>query len=225
MLVLANVIYYHIEIERKFLKKMNSKKKLEQRKEFKEYLSIVDKRVLDIKKSGIELISNDEIFVLVNGTNNYWISNHGRLINNLHGKFYMHKTGYAHFTLSGVEKKIEIYTDKLVAEHFLERPDGCNKIWHIDRDKNNCFYRNLVWVNNEEYIDLERGIVLVEELERQQIYIPYITLKSNAAYSIWNGIYIRCYKRDDVYDGSFMCRVLSESKQMKRKIEGVEWRK
>mgnify|MGYP001066102447 FL=1 len=119
----------------------------------------------------------------------------------------MHKTGYAHFTLSGVDKKIETYTDKLVAEHFLERPDGCNKIWHIDRDKNNCFYRNLVWVNNEEYIDLEREILLVEELERQQIYIPYITLKSNAAYSIWNGIYMRCYKRDDVYDGSFMCNL------------------
>lgn len=186
---------------------MKRKKTIEQKRELKEYLSISDKRVLDIKKSGIELISNDEIFVLVNGTNNYWTSNHGRLTNNLHGKFYMHKTGYAHFTLSGVDKKIETYTDKLVAEHFLERPDGCNKIWHIDRDKNNCFYRNLVWVNNEEYIDLERGIVLVEELERQQIYIPYITLKSNTAYSIWNGIYIRCYKRDDVYDGSFMCNL------------------
>lgn len=38
---------------------MNGKKKLEQRKEFKEYLSIADKRVLDIKKSGIELIADD----------------------------------------------------------------------------------------------------------------------------------------------------------------------
>ncbi len=59
--------------------KMSYKKKLEQRKEFKEYLSIADKRVLDIKKSGIELIADDEVFVLVNGTNNYWISNHGRV--------------------------------------------------------------------------------------------------------------------------------------------------
>lgn len=123
---------------------MSSKKKLEQRKEFKEYLSIADKRVLDIKKSGIELISNDEIFVLVNGTNNYWISNQGRLTNNLRGNFYMHKTGYAHYTLSGSKFKIETYTDKLVAEHFLEKPDKCNRIWHIDRDRNNCFYRNLV---------------------------------------------------------------------------------
>ena len=135
---------------------MSSKKKLEQRKEFKEYLSIADKRVLDIKKSGIELIANDEVFVLVNNTNNYWISNHGRMTNNLHGNFYMHKTGYAHFTLSGIEKKIETYTDKLVAEH----------------------------------------------LGRQQEYVPYITLKSNTVYSIWNGIYIRCYRENN---GSIMC--------------------
>ncbi len=100
---------------------MSSKKKAEQRKEFKEYLSIADKRVLDIKKSGIELIAEDEVFVLVNGTNNYWISKHGRLVNNLRGYFHMHKTGYAHYTLSGINTKIETYTDKLVAEHFLER--------------------------------------------------------------------------------------------------------
>ena len=35
---------------------MSTKKKSKQRKEFKEYLSIADKRVLDIKKSGIELM-------------------------------------------------------------------------------------------------------------------------------------------------------------------------
>ena len=157
---------------------------------------------MDIKKSGIELIADDEMFVLVNGTNNYWISNHGKTVNNLHGDFRMHKTGYAHYTLSGVDKKIETYTDKLVAEHFFEKPDKCDKIWHIDRNRDNCYYRNLIWVNNEEYMDLQRGIVLVEELGRQQEYIPYITLKSNVAYSIWNVIYIRCYKDNN---SSFMC--------------------
>ena len=186
---------------------MSSKKKSEQRKEFKEYLSIADKRVLDIKKSGIELIANDEIFVLVNGTNNYWISNHGRLVNNRRGNFRMHKTGYAHFTLSGTdkEKKIETYTDKLVAEHFLENPNKYKRIWHVDGDIENCFYRNLVWVGNKEYRDLNCGNLAIEELGRQQEYIPYITLKSNTAYSIWNGIYKRCYKDNDVYEGSFMC--------------------
>jgi len=191
---------------------MSSKKKLEQRKEFKEYITVADKRVLDTKKSGVELIAKDEVFVIVNNTNNYWISNYGRLTNNLRGNFYMHKTGYVHYSLSGVNKKIETYTDKLVAEHFLEKPDKCNRIWHIDRNKNNCFYRNLLWVNDEEYIDLERGILLVEELRRQQEYVPYITLKSNTAYSIWNGIYKRCYKDEGVCEGSFMCDLWKNDK-------------
>lgn len=191
---------------------MSYKKKSEQRKELKEYLSIADKRVLDIRKSGIELIANDEVFVLVNGTNNYWMSNHGRLTNNLHGKFYMHKTGYAHYTLSGIDIKIDTYTDKLVAEHFLEKPEKCNRIWHIDGNKDNCFYRNLVWVSDEEYIDLQRGILTVEELGRQQEYRLYITLKSNTAYSIWNGIYNRCFKNSDVYEGAFMCDLWKNDK-------------
>ena len=184
---------------------MTSKKKIEDRKEFREYLSIFDNNVLDVKKLGIELAATDEIFVLVNDTNNYWISNHGRLVNNLHGKVHMHKSGYAHYTLSGIENKIETYTDKLVAEHFLESSKMYNRIWHIDKDKNNCYYKNLIWVNDSEYLELKRGIVQIEDLNRQQEYVPYITLKSNNAYSIWNGIYIRCYKRNDVYDGTFMC--------------------
>lgn len=191
---------------------MRSKKKLEQRKELREYMSIADKRVLDVKRSGVELIADDEVFVLVNRTKNYWISNHGRVVNNLRGYFHMHKTGCVHFTLSGEKFKIETYTDKLVAEHFLENPKGYNRIWHIDRNKDNCFYRNLIWVNNEEYMNLERGIMLVEELGRQQEYVPYITLKSNAAYSIWNGIYIRCYKDKRVYEGAFMCDLWKNDK-------------
>ena len=42
----------------------------------------------------------------------------------------------------------------------------------------NKYNRNLIWVNNEEYINLERGILLVEELGRQQEYVSYIALKS-----------------------------------------------
>lgn len=107
-------------------------------------------------------------------------------MNNLHGDFRMHKTRYTHYNLSGINTKIETYADKLVAEHFLEKPDKCDKIWHIDKDKNknNCYYRNLIWVSNEEYIDLQHRIVLVEELGRQREYIPYITLKSNTVYLI-----------------------------------------
>ncbi len=70
-------------------------------------------------------------------------------------------------------------------------------------------FTETLYVNNDEYIDLEREIVYVEELRHQQEYIPYITLKSNAAYSIWNGIYIRCYKDKN---RSFMCDLLLNDK-------------
>lgn len=200
--------------------KMISKKKLKQRKEFREYISIADEKVLDIKKAGIKLVADDEIFIMVNGTNNYWISNHGRMVNNLHGKFHMHKSGYVHYTLFGMESKIDTYTDKLVAEHFLENtnPKEYNRIWHLDRNKENCFYKNLVWVDCKEYYHLKRGDSRIEDLGRQQEYVPYITLKSNTAYSIWNGIYIRCYKDNRVYDGSYMCDLWKNDKD-----SFVEW--
>ena len=44
--------------------------KIQERKDFREYITVADKRVLDTKKSGVELIANDEIFVIVRGTNN-----------------------------------------------------------------------------------------------------------------------------------------------------------
>ena len=199
---------------------MISKKKLKQRKEFREYISIADEKVLDIKKAGIKLVADDEIFIMVNGTNNYWISNHGRMVNNFHGKFHMHKSGYVHYTLFGMESKIDTYTDKLVAEHFLENtnPKEYNRIWHLDRNKENCFYKNLVWVDCKEYYHLKRGDSRIEDLGRQQEYVPYITLKSNTAYSIWNGIYIRCYKDNRVYDGSYMCDLWKNDKD-----SFVEW--
>lgn len=199
-----------------------------ERKEFREYLSIEDKCVLDVKKYDIDLIADDEIFVLVNNTKNYWISNYGRLINNLRGYFYEHdntrkKTGKqanasTHYTLSaftdtGELYKINTYANYLVAEHFLENTSGCDLIYHIDRDKNNCFYKNLIWVSKRECCALYAGNMTVEELGRHQEYIPYVTLKSGKrAYEIWNGIYIRCYRRDDVYDGSFMCDLWKENK-------------
>jgi len=44
-----------------------------------------------------------EVFVRVDGTENYWISNYGRCVNNLNHKdkntFYEHKQGNCHYTV------------------------------------------------------------------------------------------------------------------------------
>ena len=48
-----------------------------------------------------------EVFVRVDGTENYWISNYGRCVNNLNRKnkdtFYEHKQGKCHYTVFGIE--------------------------------------------------------------------------------------------------------------------------
>lgn len=51
-----------------------------------------------------------EVFVRVDGTENYWISNYGRTVNNLNHKdkntFYAHKEGKCHLTVFEIEKYI-----------------------------------------------------------------------------------------------------------------------
>ena len=54
-----------------------------------------------------------EVFVRVDGTENYWISNYGRCVNNLNRKdkstFFKHKEGNCHYTLFEVEYYILSY--------------------------------------------------------------------------------------------------------------------
>ena len=54
-----------------------------------------------------------EVFVRVDGTKNYWISNYGRCVNNLNHKdkntFYEHKQGKCHYTVFEIEKHIVSY--------------------------------------------------------------------------------------------------------------------
>ena len=201
---------------------MTKEQRIKEKKEYREYLSIADKRVLDTKNAGIELVSKDEVFVLVNSTRNYWISNHARLVNNLRGNFYMHNTDKersgnrpTHFTLTAYDEEgnkctIDKYLDVLVADHFLEKVNGANRIWHIDNDVNNCTYKNLIFVSDDEYANLKSGIIDIEDIDRIQEYVRYVSLKSNSAYSIWNGIYTRCYKPEvsssgECYNRTFMC--------------------
>lgn len=67
--------------------------KRKQRKEFWEFADLTDTRVLNLTKAEIIPLSKEEVFVQVKDSQNYWISNYGRMVNNLRKYFYMHKTG------------------------------------------------------------------------------------------------------------------------------------
>lgn len=158
----------------------------------------ISKNILDLRKTNIEPIAKDEIFVQVHNTINYWISNHGRLVNNLRKNFYLHKTGDVHWTIQayyigGAKCPRDTSPSELVAEHFLEPVKGKNRIYNIDGNKANNYYKNIIYVDNQEYYDLSIGKININDLGRQQEYMPYITARKNRAYLIYNAIYKRCY--------------------------------
>lgn len=168
----------------------------------------------------IRVNSAFEVFVRVRYTENYWISNYGRCVNNLNRKdkntFYQHKTGNAHITLYEIERYIkkryknkpdewaeeryrrESTNEKLVAETFLKSYRGRDRIWHRDGDKNNNWYKNLIFVSDKDYKDLKDGNVLIDDLNLEQEYIEYKNKASGIAKSIYQNMRRRCCNVTDV---------------------------
>ena len=152
-----------------------------ERKEFRDYIKLSDDKVLDTKKNNIDLLGDDEIFVQLEDTQHYWISSHGRLTNNMRKDktFFFHKMDSGdpkrsvHWTIvtydiDGTALHEETSPEILVAKYFLIKPTGCNKIWHIDENMNNNYYKNLIYVSAEEYELLRKHVKTVAELGREQ---------------------------------------------------------
>jgi len=139
-----------------------------------------------------------EVFVRVDGTENYWISNYGRCVNNYRRKgFYKHKEGKCHYTIFEIEKdgstyKRETTPEDLVVDAFLVKYKGRFKVWHKDGDESNNWYKNLLTVSPQDYKDLKAGKVTWQELNLEQEYIEYVNKASHQAYKVYNGIKARC---------------------------------
>ena len=175
-----------------------------------------------------------EVFVRVEGTENYWISNYGRCVNNLNRKdkntFYLHKEGKCHYTIFEVEKyekktrggrikieenryRRETTPEDLVVDVFLVKYKSRYKVWHKDGDESNNWYKNLLTVTPEDYKNLKAGNVTWQELNLEQEYIEYQNKASHNAYKIYDGIKARCGDTKDndnvrdCYDKSTMWQV------------------
>lgn len=65
-----------------------------------------------------------EVFVKVKHTENYWISNYGRCVNNANRKdkttFYEHKQGKCHYSIFEMEKSIVSYPARLLKSGKLK---------------------------------------------------------------------------------------------------------
>ena len=167
-----------------------------------------------------------EVFVRVEGTENYWISNYGRCVNNYRRKgFYAHKEGKCHYTIFDIEKDGSTYRnetspEELVAETFLVKYAGRLKVWHKDGDETNNWYKNLLTVSAQDYKDLKAGKITWQELNLEQEYIEYENKAGAEARKKYETVKARCgYTEDkdyvrDCYNKSTMWDVwLNEPKK------------
>ena len=168
-----------------------------------------------------------EVFVRVDGTENYWISNYGRCVNNLNHKdkntFYEHKQGNCHYTIFEIERylvknkrgkltgeiavnryKRETTPKDLVANTFLVRYNGRNKVWHKDGNESNNWYKNLITITPNDYKNLKLGKITWQELNLEQEYIEYENKASLYAYRVYDGILARC-KATEATDSIHKC--------------------
>ena len=186
-------------------------------------------KILDLKHTGIKPLNKLETFMLIDGTEHYYISSEGRLANNIKGKFYIHNetlskaANRVHWKVfyedkNGGEYKRDVYADNLVAQTFLEPVKWKNKVYHIDGDSTNSRYNNLMYVSDRELRDLRNKKITVKDLEREQKYIPFLNYNRMKAERLWNDMYSRCYneklhKRFPEYIGCTICDYWLEDKE------------
>lgn len=166
-----------------------------------------------------------EVFVRVDGTENYWISNYGRCVNNHHAEntFYKHKEGKCHYTIYEIEYdpvknkrgqltgeiernkyKRETTPEDLVVDAFLVKYKGRFKVWHKDGDESNNWYKNLLTVTPDDYKNLKAGKITWQELNLEQEYIEYENKATLHAYRVYDGILARC-KSTEATDSIHKC--------------------
>lgn len=183
-------------------------------------------RILDLKHTGIVPLNKLETFILVDGTEHYYISSEGRLTNNERGKFYVHAE-----TVSKGANKVhwkvfekdtgycsDLYADYLVAQAFLQPVKGKSRIYHIDGNNLNSKYTNLIYVSDKEFRDLKNGSISVKDLGRVQEYVPFLNISRMKARRLWNDMWSRCYneklhKRYPEYKDCTICDYWLEDKE------------
>ena len=130
------------------------------------YKESIPKRILDTKQAGIELVSPDECFVQLINYKKAWISNYGRPLEYINGKYVFKRTktnamGEKICTLQKnvydgekwIWQKHTIEVWRLVVSMFIVNFDivGNTHCWHKDNNKDDNYYKNIYPVNDKQY--------------------------------------------------------------------------
>ena len=92
--------------------------------------------------------------VLLSGQeSDFWIEDTGRLRNEKTKRWLKggYNKGYHFYSLYFRGKQYILYTHRAVAEYFIPNPDNLPIVHHIDGDKTNNIFTNLMWISAEEH--------------------------------------------------------------------------
>lgn len=93
-------------------------------------------------------LNDGEIIKKLKNTNNYYITNHGRLYsthNNIFLKGNIGKDGYTYMIIRINNKNVTVKPYRLVAEYFIKNPNNYTDVNHKDENKQNNNVNNLEW--------------------------------------------------------------------------------
>lgn len=118
-------------------------------------------------------LKDDEIFkncIIVGFENLYKISNYGNIISNrknINMRPYKNKNGYLKIRLNGKETKL-FSIHFLVAKHFINNHENKKYIDHINRIRDDNYYKNLRWVTHKENT-CNRGKKIIRKSTKMEI--------------------------------------------------------
>ena len=112
---------------------------------------------LKIKKLELEILKDldFEMFLPIDGYDNYFISNFGNVKNSKTNRIMKqgnHKQGYKMINLSKNGKMKTFTVHRLVGNAFLENPDNKQMIDHIDNNPSNNIVKNLRWCSQKDNV-------------------------------------------------------------------------
>lgn len=142
-------------------------------------------RILDIKQTGIKLISQDECFVQLINYKKAWISNYGRVLEYNDNKYVLKRTKINKFGEKTCKLQKNIYNGKkwvwkkqsveiwrLVVGAFIVNFDivGNTHCWHKNNDKLDNYYKHIYPMNDKQYNAVLEKYSAGEEITEDVIY-------------------------------------------------------
>lgn len=164
----------------------------------------------------IEKIADDEKFKIMEyrgQKTNYIISNYGRVFNKKTGKLKtktIKQAGTLNTVFRFYGKNVSCLTSKLVINNFVNKIDFNDKylrVVHLDGDKNNVKYDNIVISNvSDKIVYSEKKIrEICELLQEGTKSIKTISLMTDTPYRMVYNLFIKASRKNITKDYTFSC--------------------